>query len=203
MINLLPPEVKQNLTYSRRNTELMNWIVLFVVSILGVWVIVMGGLFYMQQSIDNYSSQRVKNQDDINSQHLDSTQKQVQEISSSLKLVVQVLSREIQFSKLIKQIGTVIPANASLTNLAITQTQGGIDLTAITTDEDAATQVQINLQDPANKIFDKADILNISCSDVGTINPRYPCTVTIRAQFAKSNPFLYIKTGSGDKAGTQ
>lgn len=202
MINLLPPDIKQNLTYSRRNTELMSWVAIFIVSIIGVWMIVMGGLFYMQQSINSNSTQRTKNQNDINAQNLDATQKQVKEISSSLKLAVQVLSREIQFSKLIKQIGAVIPANASLTNLAITQTQGGIDLTAIATDENAATQVQINLEDPANKIFDKADILNISCTDVGAINPRYPCTITIRAQFAKSNPFLFIK-GSTSKVNAQ
>jgi len=192
MINLLPPDVKQNIIYGRRNTLLRRWVVILIMSIAGVWIIVMAGLFYMQQSIHTYSIQRSKSQAELKAQHLEETQKQVQNISSSLKLAVQVLSREVLFSKLIKQIGTVIPKNASLTNLDITQTQGGIDLTAIAADENAATQVQINLQDPDNKIFDKADILSITCSDMNLTNPRYPCTVLIRAQFAKTNPFLFI-----------
>jgi len=202
MINLLPPDVKQNLVYGRRNTQLLHWAVIFVMSIAGVWVIVMGGLFYMQQSINDYTVQRTKNQADLSAQHLDTTQAQVKEISSSLKLGVQVLSREVLFSSLIKQIGAVIPPNASLTNLSITQTQGGMDLTAATTDYNTATQVEVNLQDPANKIFSKADLLSITCAGVNSTNPRYPCTVTIRAQFAKSNPFLFINTGSTAKAGT-
>ena len=196
MINLLPPDIKQYFAYGHRNTQLLRWGSLFVASMVCVWVIVMGGLFYMQQSINDYSAERSKKQADLSARQLDKTQQQVEEISSSLKLVVQVLSREILFSNLIKQIGAVMPTNASLTNLSITKTQGGIDLTAIATDYNTATQVQVNLQDPANKIFDKADILTITCAGVNSSNPRYPCTVTIRAQFAKSNPFLFIN-GSG------
>jgi Tfp pilus assembly protein PilN len=195
VINLLPPDIKQNLVYARRNTEVRRWAIIFIISIAGVWIIVLGGLFYMQRTIHSYTDQRSKNQSVLNAQHMDQTQKQVSEISSSLELAVKVLSREVLFSNLIKQIGAVIPPNASLTNLSITQTQGGIDLTAVATDYNTATQVQVNLQDPANKIFDKADILSISCSGTNSANPRYPCSVSIRAQFVKNNPFLFINTG--------
>src|SRR3989304_3430954 len=95
----------------------------------------------------------------LGAQKLEETQKSVQEISDNLKLVVQVLSREILFSKLIKQIGTAIPPSAVLTDLKIAKTSGGIDLTAVAIDYSTATQVQVNLQDPDNKIFDKADLI--------------------------------------------
>ncbi|HSX52895.1 MAG TPA: hypothetical protein VLF90_00790 [Patescibacteria group bacterium] len=192
MINLLPPNVKQDLVYGRRNTQLLRWSIAFSLSILGVLVVVLFGQFYMNQSIQDYTQQKVKTSDELASQQLSETQKQVQDISGSLKLVVQVLSREVLFSKLIQQIGTAIPANARLTDLKISQTQGGIDLAAIASDYNTATQVQVNLQDPANKIFNKADILNVNCLTSGATNPRYPCTINIRAQFAKSNPFLFI-----------
>jgi Tfp pilus assembly protein PilN len=203
MINLLPPEAKQNLTYARRNTVLLHWAGMLVLSITGVGIIVLGGLFYIRQATHDYTVQKQKTEASLQSQNLDSTQKQVEEISSSLKLSVQVLSREVLFSKLIQQIGAVIPANASLTDLKIIQTQGGIDLTAIASDYNTATQVQVNLQDPANKIFSKADILNVTCGGTNSPNPRYPCTITIKAQFAKSNPFLFINTSSGSKGATR
>jgi len=199
MINLLPNEVKENIVFARRNTKLRHWIMVFAISIAGVLIITLFGLFYIQQNIDNYNSQISKTQDELNSQKLDATQKQVQDISNSLKLVVQVLSREVLFSKLIKQVAVAIPSNAVLTNLQISKTTGGIDLTAATTDYNTATQVQVNLQDPANKIFDKADIINISCGKAtagNTVTAKYPCTVTIRAQFAKTNPFLFINNGA-------
>lgn len=194
MINLLPPDVKQNISYARQNTKLAHWSLALLAGMAGTGIVVLFGLFYLNQSIRSYSSQIDKTNQGLGAQKLEETQKSVQEISSNLKLVVQVLSREILFSELIRQIGTAIPHNAILTDLKIAKTSGGIDLTAAATDYDTATQVQLNLQDPANKIFDKADLINVTCSGASAANPRYPCTVTIRAQFAKSNPFLFINT---------
>ena len=73
---------------------------------------------------------------------------------------------------------------------------GGIDLNAVTKDYQTATQVQLNLQDPKNKIFDKADILNITCSSSNPADPSYPCTISLKALFAKNNPFLFINSGA-------
>lgn len=199
MINLLPNDIKESTVYARRNTRLMHWALALIAGTIGVALVVVFGLFYMNRSINNYSQQKQKTQTELNTQKLDETQKRVQEVSGSLKLVVQVLSREVLFSKLIKQIGAAIPANASLNDLKIAKTQGGIDLTAIASDYNTATQVQVNLADPTNKIFDKADILNITCASANNLNPRYPCTVTIRAQFASSNPFLFINTTGTSK----
>lgn len=194
MINLLPPNVKQDLVYGRRNTLMLRWSFTCLLAIVGVMLIVLFGQFYMNQSIHDYTLQKQKTGDELVAQDLKQTQKQVQDISSSLKLVVQVLSREVLFSKLIQQIGVAIPTNSRLTDLKISQTQGGIDLTAVASDYGTATQVQVNLQDPDNKIFDKADIVGINCLATGATNARYPCSISIRAQFAKSNPFLFIYT---------
>src|SRR3989344_1012864 len=188
MINLLPPEAKQSIAYARQNTKLLKWCVAIVLVTAGTGLVVAFGMLYMNRSINSYSAQVQKTQDELKAQHLEQTQKQVDDITGSLKLVVQVLSREVLFSKLFQQIGTAIPAKASLTDLKIGKVEGGIDLTAIAADYDTATQVQINLQDPANKIFDKADIVSITCNTASTTDPRYPCTVNVRAQFAKNNP---------------
>jgi hypothetical protein len=118
-------------------------------------------------------------------------QKQVTTISNNLKLVVQVLSKEILFSDLLKQLGTVTPSNVILTDLSISQTQGAIDITALTTNYAAATQLQVNLADPKNQIFSKADIVGINCPS-DKLGDQYKCTATLRALFATNNPFLFI-----------
>jgi Tfp pilus assembly protein PilN len=194
MINLLPPDIKHNLSYAKKNDQLRHWCMGLVITGIGTTLVLLFGIFYIQQSTNNYSKQIEITKTDLETQKLPETQKKVEEISSTLKLTVSVLSREILFSKLLKQIGAAIPQYASLTGLSISKVSGGIDLTAVASDYNTATQVQVNLQDPANKIFDKADIISINCSSADASDPRYPCTVSIRAQFSAKNPFLLINS---------
>lgn len=197
MINLLPTDLKEQYSYARRNSGLRRWAFALLFGLVGVGVVTTGGLLYMQHSIDTFSSQVLSTQSSLKDQKQDQTKQQSEEITSSLKLVVNVLGREVLFSKLLTQIAAVTPAQTSLTNLSISNVQGAIDITAISTDFKSATQLQVNLQDPANKIFSKADIQNIACS-ANAVDPRYPCTVAIRALFAANNPFLFInKTTTG------
>ncbi len=191
MINLLPAEIKSDIAYARKNATLLKFCVLLLLVIVGMALITVAGLFYMNQSKSLYNKQIKTAQEEIKNQKLETVQKQAEDISNNLKLTTQVLSREVLFSKLIKQIGAAMPPNTALSDLKIGKTEGGIDLTAVASDYNTGSQIQINLSDPANKIFDKADILNITCTS-GNTDPRYPCTVTIRARFGTNNGFLFI-----------
>lgn len=194
MINLLPPEVKQEYTYALRNSVLRRWIIACLCSIVGLGLIATYGLVTMQRSTASFSKQVATTQDSLDKQNLGKTEAQVKDISSSFKLVVKVLDKEVLFSKLLKQIATVIPRNAILTNLNISQTVGAVDITAAASDYNTATQVQVNLADPNNKIFSKADIVSIVCTSNAS-TPQYPCTVQLRALFASNNPYLFTNTG--------
>lgn len=194
MINLLPPDVKLGYRYARRNVTLRRWIIMCLVTLLGLGVLTTYGLLRIHQSIASYNNRIATTQRLFKQENFAGTQRQVQDISSSFKLVVKVLGQEVLFSELIKQIAAAIPANANLTGLDINQAQSGLDISAIATDYNTATQVQVNLADPANKIFSKADIVSITCNNTSNLNPRYPCTVNIRALFASNNPFLFINS---------
>ncbi len=111
---------------------------------------------------------------------------------------MQVLSREVLFSKLLTQIAAVTPTNTSLTDLSISNVAGSLDITAISSDYQSATQLQVNLEDPRNKIFSKADIQNITCNPDAT-DPRYPCSVRIKALFSDDNPFLFINKSAATR----
>lgn len=201
MINLLPPEIKDSILYARRNTFLRKWLVALCFALLGVAAVTGGGYIYLQNSINAYSKRVQQGNETLKTAKLDETQKDVQDLSNSLKLVTQVLQREILFSKLLSQIGSALPYGSILTNLSINKTQGGIDLQAGAKDYQTGTQVQLNLQDPNNKIFDKADIVSIQCESAkpGTdpIKIQYPCTVQLRALFAKNNAFTFISSATG------
>ena len=193
MINLLPPEYKQELRYARRNRFLVYWIAALIVAIVGAGLITAGGVIIMNSSIANNKTQAAKLENQLLNQHINEAEKQVTGISNNLKLMVKVFSKEVLFSKLLDQLASITPSNAVLTNLTISKTQSGIDITAQTASYNAATQLQINMIAPTNKIFSKADIVNITCSSgAQVVNKSYPCTADIRAQFTNNNPFLFI-----------
>jgi len=201
MINLLPPEVKQDYRYARRNRRLVQWSLALFGVIVGVGLITGTGLFVMNTSANTYREHIATTQKKLASDNVAEVQKQVTTISGDLKLMLAVLSKEILFSKLLERLGTLTPSDVVLTNLTISQTVSAIDVTAQTASYSAATQLQVNLSDPTNQLFSKADIVSITCaSGNAATNTKYPCVATIRAQFTQNNPFLFINGGKA-KAG--
>ena len=197
MINLLPPETKHAYRYAMQNERLMRWVVALLVALIGLGAIGTYGWVSLHQAITTNSNSVNQIQKTLAAENLTGTENQVQTISNDFSLVVKVLSQEVLFSKLLKQIAAAMPQGANLTSLNITSTTkgSGLDITAESTNYTAATQVQVNLADPSNGIFSKADIVNISCSSSSAANnqnSQYPCTVTLRAQFAANNQFLFI-----------
>jgi len=201
MINLLPPETKEAYLYARRNHSLSIWITGLLIGLLGIGLIGTYGSIRIHRDITKKTSlvSSLKNQ--LNKANLIGTESQVQTISSDFTLVVKVLSQEVLFSKLLSDMATTLPSGANLTGLTIsnTSTGTGLDITAEVNNYTTATQLQVNLADPANGIFSKADLVSVTCGTNSTsstnFNPNYPCTVTLRAQFAKNNQFLFINQG--------
>jgi Tfp pilus assembly protein PilN len=198
MINLLPPQIKDDYRYARHNSSLLRLLVAFGFGAVGLVLIAAAGVFYLHQTTKSYTAQASQLETRLAEQKQDQVTKQVQEVSGSLKLAVQVLSQEIQFSQLLTQLAVVTPNNVRLNGVNISEFGGGIDITAEASDYDTASQLQINLTDPENKIFSKADIVNITCQSGNSGNTRYPCSVVVRALFAEDNPFLFINDQGGN-----
>lgn len=198
MINLLPHEVKQEYAYARHSQTLRHWISGMLVGLAGITLIISAGYVAIARETKTYADQVEQSKSLLETKKLAETKQEVEAITTNLKLAVQVLSKQILFSELLQQIGNSMPRGSILTGLGINQLEGGIDLQARATNYQTATQIQINLSDPDNKIFSQADIIRVSCSDgtdedsTGALTVAYPCTITIRAQFAKDNNFLLI-----------
>ena len=188
MINLLPSEMKSGYRYARRNVGLRKWAAVFLITLVGLGALATYGLLAIHEANVDYERKIVALENQLKKDQLNQTKTQVKEVSNSLKLAVQVLSNEVLFSKLIQQVGTVMPRGTFLSGLTINQVAGGLDLSARATSYNSATQVQVNLADPANELFSKVDINSINCSG----NPGYSCEVKLRALFNTDNPFLFI-----------
>lgn len=191
MINLLPTPVKESYRYARRNHYLLRWVFVLSFGLIGAVLLVGAGYFYLHQTTKQYEDRIAVAEADLKTKNFTETQKEVNDISNNLKLAKQVLSKQILFSELLKQLGTLMPKDTRLAGLSILSTTGGIDILAKAKTYTAATQIQVNLTDTKNKVFSKADIVSINC-DSASADDDYVCSVTLRALFAPNNPFMLI-----------
>lgn len=193
MINLLPPDIKQAYRYGRINRHLVHWMLVFAAGIVGAGIITTFGYLYLNQTANSYKNQIETSNQQLAAQNLTAVQNQVKDISNNLNLVVQVLSKQVLFSELLQQLTTLMPADTNLTGLSISQTQGAIDITAAAKNYSSAAQIQVNLTDPNNQLFSKADIVSINCSGVTS----YPCSIELRALFSANSSYMFINNKAG------
>lgn len=207
MLNLMPPEAKEDIAYGRRNGKLLTWCFLLLAVVAGMGVMVVFGGMYIDRSKTSLQSSIASTNTTIQTEKLDDVQKDYQDLSDGVKLIVQILQKEIRYSKLLQQIGSVIPAKTALTSIVLSnKIDNALDLQARASSYDTATQIQINLQDPKNKLFEKVDTNSITCNAVTKLQPgqpvtpdyiltsNYPCTVSLRALFKKDASFLFINS---------
>ncbi len=190
MINLSPDYHKESLKYARRNATLLSWLLGTMSILILISGTLLAGHYYLSSETKRFATINSNIEQELKEKDLEGTLKTIQNISNNLKLIVQVLSKQILFSELIKQIGSVMPENTVLSNIELSKVDGGIDLTADAKDHNTATQIQLNLADPANKLFDKVDLVSINCTP--TSDSDYPCKVSLRALFAKDTQFKAI-----------
>lgn len=195
MINLLPPIEKEAITYARYNTQLRRWIFGALIGLAGVVMVVLGGNIILQQSVDSYEQAIATGKEQLKKQDQKKTLEEVKGIQDNFKLVVDVLSREVLFSKLLPRVGQVMPTGTVLEGLSLTTEgeQTAFDLTAKAESVAAGSQIHINLTDPENRLFKKADLVDVSCPSEQEEPSPYPCTVSMRVLPADTNEFLLMK----------
>lgn len=195
MINLMPSDAKSAVMYARLNLRLLHWTIGCLMIIVAMGATVVLGGFYIDSAKDNLSTSIEQTKSTIATQKLDKVQEQAEGISDGVKLIVQVLSKEVLFSKLLQQIGGLMPAGATLGDISLTNTvTGAIDLTANAVDYQSATQVQLNLQDPKNNLFDKVDTTSLSCTDTSqsASASKYKCQILVRALFKPTAAVTFL-----------
>lgn len=195
MINLLPPIHYQAMRIGRTNTRLLHWLVMAAVAVGGLILIVGAGWLYLnhQNTKLNASISSVNQQ--LEGQNLTEVQKQAKDINGNIKIINQVLSREIRFSALIQEIGSVLPPGTVLNSLTLSKVDGPIDLSTSARDYPAASQIAVNLSDPKNNIFEKVDIVSINCNAAATT--AYACDATYKALFSKTAKSRFINAATG------
>ncbi len=195
MINLLPPDIKKDYIYARKNNIIRKWIFISLIGFAGLIIITTYGIILFKTSSNNDQQQIVSLQNKLNKENINKTNSQIKNFTNTFSLVTKVLGQEILFSKLITAIGSAMPSGTALTGLSINNTSTGINLTANATSYTTATQIQVNLSDPTKNLFKNIDIISINNNGTSSVNNKYPFTVSLRALFNNNNQFLLINQG--------
>lgn len=193
MINLIPPDYKQSITYARRNSQLISLMIGILIILCGAIVITGGSLFYLRQNTSTIQRSISESKGRLTAQNETEVLGRSKEVSDNLKLAVDVLSNEVLFSQLLNKIGEVMPPGTVLEGITLTNEVFGIgiDLEIGARNYETGSRAYVNLNDTSNGIFEKADLITITCDTEGRGNA-YPCVAAIRALFAKDNPFLLV-----------
>lgn len=186
MINLMPPEKKDEILYARRNNMLIGWVIGIIGALFLIILLVSGGLFYIKQD----TNRNVNAAQTIDAELKDKKQEEiiarVNELSGNLKLTVDVLSSEVLFSRLLTEVGQVMPPGTVLSSLTLSsELSGGLDLQINSVDYESGVQAQLNLADEEDGLFEAADISSVSCDN--SEPSAYPCTSSIRVLFSEDN----------------
>lgn len=162
--------------------------------ILGIGAVAGVGYFYINNA--ETSARNIKNQNEAvtQSKGFIETEKTYASFTSNLKTVVQILNKQILFSDLIQKVGAVTPPGARLSSMSLTNTDNALDLNFIVEESSIAPVVQLNLEDPKNELFEKADIVRVTCE--GSIESN-DCTVQVRALYRTNAQFLFLNSVGG------
>jgi Tfp pilus assembly protein PilN len=166
MINLLPNKTRDERRYGRLNRKTLAaslWV--FAVALVSSSIIAFSWMRIKSEK-SKVEKQISENTNQIAS--LDDARKQIDETAKQLAIIKKLYTGEVQFSKIIPEIGGVIPPGAILTSLSLTGNKDEpLQLSFRTKTQELAPIIRANLVN--SSLFQSADIINVSgTSEQGT-----------------------------------
>lgn len=206
MINLLPPDAKDDALYGRRNRKLVFTAAGICAMILALGALTLFGQFYLSRSEKQFKSSGQVVEQRIKDQKLEDSQKSLEALAANFKIASQLLGKQILFSKLFPKLAEITPTGAFVRQVSIDDNDTYLQFEISAPTRELANQGYINVSDSKNGLFEKADLLDISCADSSekssSGDTTLPCKATVKALFRSDSPFLllnYLKAQAAAK----
>jgi|AntRauTorcE11897_2_1112592.scaffolds.fasta_scaffold00484_12 Tfp pilus assembly protein PilN len=178
MINLLPPEIKQEQLYTKRNTLLVKYLLVAAIITGLALATLLTGSYLLSKEEAQLSDRLAAKQEDV--RVATETANEARELSNQIDTIGLLLDDELKFSQLIPSIAALIPTNANLTSLSLTaDTTTPLVLVAGVNSQSTAALMRVNIE--ASGLFSAADIVSITPGSDATGGR----IVTIQALFSE------------------
>lgn len=160
MINLMPDDLKQDIRYARMNVSMIQYVILVAIISVALTIFMFAGILLVQAD-ENLLRQAIADKE-TQLAELKTPENDAKELASRISLISSLLNQEVEFSKLIQDIGSVIPSNSRLNSLSLTGDDGSVSLTIIIPEQADAPIVRETLA--SAELFTGADIISIGPS---------------------------------------
>lgn len=162
MINLLPDDIKLSRKYAYRNFLIARYATFMGTVLISLIAMFGYGYISLNKTAATISKTADAKLEDV--AKLSSVTSRAQSLSDTLKTTKILFDREVRFSTIIKQIGSVMPEGARLTSLSLTSDRTKpLTIEAELVDERQAITLKENILN--SDYFEGADIQNISATD--------------------------------------
>lgn len=159
MINLLPNTIRTERRYGRFNRIALIASLSVMAVALACAIIIGFGWMTIRSEKSAAESQIAQNTTEIS--QLDSARKQIDDTAKQLNTIKKLYDGEVQFSKIIPEIGSVIPPGAVLTSLSLTGNKDEpLQLSFRAKTQDLAPIIRANLAN--SQLFQSADIISVT-----------------------------------------
>ncbi len=159
MINILPPDLKEQITYSRRNVVARRYVFVLIFIILVTGSILTAIHWYADQQIAAYEAALEERTEEIS--QFENLETSVDTLNTQIDTIDTVLKQRPQFSILLADLAQVLPQGSYLNGISLSEeTDQPLQLTITAPSRDQAVRVrQALLQSPR---IGSADIQSIT-----------------------------------------
>ncbi len=181
MINLLPPDVLENIRYGRHNW----WLLKHIIVVSSCLVVLIGvGLasgVLMEQNKTALESD-IKTSEASQAKFAD-TLSQGKELQTSLAAFEGLSTNAVRFSSLFERIAFTLPKGSVIGTIRLSDTSQSVDFTVQAKSNEIATSLQSNLE-AKNEVnpFASATLSSLSCQTADGLTAEYPCTIGVKAK---------------------
>lgn len=165
MLNVLPPELKQQIKYARRNVTARRYILIILLIMVVTGNVLVVSHWYADQQIADYEATLQEKNEEM--EQYAQLEESVKELNDQIGTMDTLLQQKSRFSVLLTDLAQVLPQNSYLNGLSLTEkVDKPLQLTITSPSKDQAVRVrEALLQSPR---IDSADIQSISETTEGS-----------------------------------
>ncbi len=118
MINILPPELKEQISFAKRNNRLLRLLIIGLMVAILLGALMIGSLWYVNRQITNLDQVLASRQQAANAYQ--DTETKVQALESNLNILQKLLIQKTHYSALLSDLASTLPSGAYINHLVLT-----------------------------------------------------------------------------------
>lgn len=118
MINVLPPQTKQEVNYAKQNSKLLRFIGLTLLVEILLGTLLAAGFLYADKQTEEYQANLASRQQQRSS--FEAVKKDVERLRSTLSTIDSLLNEKTQYSALLRDLAAALPDNTYIMQTQLT-----------------------------------------------------------------------------------